>query len=140
MVDLLGDIQLIKPARMYWLLEERGVLPHEVQQPKNVVKRVFLGMSLPWTLQNPSFRYARSFVDKHALKKRKYIGPTSMDHELSLLMANLAKVSPTTVVCDPFVGTASVLVACSEFGATCVGGGMNHIFIQDTRYCIMVVK
>ena len=40
-----------------------------------------------------------------SLKKRLFIGNTSMDPQLSLLMANLTKVDRTHLVFDPFVGT-----------------------------------
>ena len=44
-----------------------------------------------------------------------------MDNELSLVMANMALVRKGSVVLDPFVGTGSILVACSNFGAHCFG-------------------
>ena len=50
-----------------------------------------------------------------------YIGPTSLDHSLALILANLAGVRQGNLVLDPFVGTASILVACSYFGAFCTG-------------------
>lgn len=39
------------------------------------------------------------------LKKRKFIGTTSMDAQLSLIMANIAKVRSGDLVLDPFVGS-----------------------------------
>ncbi|OQR90936.1 tRNA guanosine-2'-O-methyltransferase [Thraustotheca clavata] len=114
-VPLCGDIHLKQPARTYWLLEEKGILPSEV-----TLKRIFFAKSL-----NIIRFHGRDFVDKHQIKKRKFIGPTTMDHELSLIMANIAKVGPGTIACDPFVGTASVLVASAQFGAMCVGGDIE---------------
>ncbi|EQC28128.1 hypothetical protein SDRG_14088 [Saprolegnia diclina VS20] len=122
-IPLLGDIQLKQPSRTYWLLEEKGVGLNATH-----VRRVFFARSLAIIRL-----VGRDFVDKHKIKKRKFIGPTTMDHELSLVMANLAKVGPGTIVCDPFVGTASVLVACAQFGAMCIGGDieMQGLFRND---------
>jgi len=64
---------------------------------------------------------SRKLVARCDLKKRAYLGPTSMDCELSLVMANMGLVKAGSVVLDPFVGTGSILVACSSFGAFCFG-------------------
>ena len=69
---------------------------------------------------------ARRIIDLHDLKKRAYLGPTSMDAELSLVMANMGLVRPGTVCLDPYVGTGSLLVACSQFGAFCMGSDIDH--------------
>ena len=63
----------------------------------------------------------RDLVGKYDLKKRNYIGTTSLDAELSLLMANLARVKPNDLVYDPYCGTAGTLVAAAAFGARCLG-------------------
>lgn len=55
------------------------------------------------------------------LKKRKYLGPTSMDAELSLVMTNLARVQQSSFCLDPFCGTGGVLLACASRGGYCVG-------------------
>ena len=49
-------------------------------------------------------------VAKYDLKKRLYIGPTSLDHNLAFLMGNAAHIRKGSLVLDPFVGTASILV------------------------------
>ena len=54
---------------------------------------------------------------KYTLKKRPYLGPTSTDHLLAFLMANQGQVQPGDFVLDPFVGTGSIAVACTVFGA-----------------------
>ena len=63
----------------------------------------------------------RDLVGKYDLKKRNYIGTTSLDAELSLLMANLARVRPHDLVYDPYCGTAGTLVAAGAFGARVLG-------------------
>jgi tRNA (guanine10-N2)-methyltransferase len=49
-------------------------------------------------------------LKKYDLKKRFYLGPTSLDHALAFIMANAARVKRGGFVLDPFVGTASILV------------------------------
>lgn len=63
----------------------------------------------------------RGGIDTYSLKKRAYLGPTSMDAELSFIMTNLAQVKPGGMVMDPFVGTGSILLSCALRGAYCVG-------------------
>lgn len=46
---------------------------------------------------------------KYDLKKRFYLGPTSLDHSLGLIMSTISGVKSGSVVLDPFVGTASIL-------------------------------
>lgn len=63
----------------------------------------------------------RDLIDAFHLKKRKYLGITSMDAELSLIMSNLALVKKGQLVLDPFVGTGSFLYTTSAFGAYSMG-------------------
>ena len=63
----------------------------------------------------------RGGVEEFNLKKRPYIGPTSMDAELSFVMTNLGLIRPSDVVLDPFVGTGSILLSCACRGAYCAG-------------------
>ena len=52
-----------------------------------------------------------TYYSRYNLKKRPYLGPTSTDHELALLMANQGAVSFGDFVYDPFVGTGSIATA-----------------------------
>lgn len=54
----------------------------------------------------------RAQINEMSLKTRKFIGNTSMEPTLSLLMANQAQVKRGDLVFDPFVGTGSMLVRC----------------------------
>lgn len=59
----------------------------------------------------------REVVTTFDLKKRPYLGPTSMDNELALVMANMALAGEGKLCFDPFVGTGSILVVrCVEEG------------------------
>jgi tRNA (guanine10-N2)-methyltransferase len=60
-------------------------------------------------------------MPKYDLKQRKYLGPTSMDAELSFVMTNLGQVKAGHIVFDPFVGTGSILLSAALRGAYCVG-------------------
>jgi len=57
----------------------------------------------------------------YALTKRKYIGPTSMDPELSFVMCALGGVRHSSLVLDPFAGTGSILVSAAACGAHTMG-------------------
>ncbi|KAF7376102.1 tRNA (Guanine(10)-N2)-methyltransferase [Mycena sanguinolenta] len=51
---------------------------------------------------------ARALIKMFDVKKRLYYGNTSMESEVSLLMANQALASPSRFVYDPFCGTGSM--------------------------------
>lgn len=51
----------------------------------------------------------RELIRSHSVKNRHFIGNTSMDAGLSLIMANHAKVKKNDLVFDPFVGTGKYL-------------------------------
>eukprot|EP00741_Cyanophora_paradoxa_P003601 tig00000093_g3498.t1 len=72
----------------------------------------------------------RDLVGRYDLKKRAFLGPTSMDAELSLLIANLALARPGALAYDPFVGTAGILVACAHFGARVLGSDIDKRIIR----------
>ena len=65
------------------------------------------------------------FYSKYSLNHREYLGPTSTDNELAFLMVNEGLVQAGSLVLDPFVGTGSVLVAASHFGALCFGSDID---------------
>lgn len=63
----------------------------------------------------------RAAINRFDLKQREYIGNTSMDPELSLIMSNMALCTKGSLVLDPFCGTGSFLLTCSHFGAFSMG-------------------
>jgi tRNA (guanine10-N2)-methyltransferase len=67
----------------------------------------------------------RNAIDKFNLKKREYIGTTSMDAELSLIMANMGLVENGSIAYDPFVGTGSFLLTCAFFGTYTFGSDID---------------
>lgn len=73
---------------------------------------------------------ARSLIKKLSLKTRKFIGNTTMDPQLALLMANQAMVCPGDVVLDPFVGSGSLLVSAAQFGGFVVGADIDFLMLH----------
>ena len=70
------------------------------------------------------------FPYRLSLKKRIFIGNTSMDPQLSLLMANLSQVQNDHLVLDPFVGTGSILLACAQFGGQVMGSDIDFLMVH----------
>ncbi|KAJ1721910.1 hypothetical protein LPJ53_003630 [Coemansia erecta] len=77
-------------------------------------------------------RGSRELIDKFDVKKRSYLGNTTMDAELSLVMANQALARPGALIYDPFVGTGSFLLTCSHFGALTLGSDIDGRQIRGT--------
>lgn len=67
----------------------------------------------------------RSAIEKYSLKRRRFIANTSMDPMLSLITANCAKVKPSDLVYDPFVGSGSLLIAAAHKGAKTLGADID---------------
>lgn len=72
----------------------------------------------------------RQLIKQLSLKTRKFIGNTSMDPQLSLLMANQAQVKNGDIVLDPFVGSGSLLVAAAQFGAYVIGTDIDYLMLH----------
>jgi tRNA G10 N-methylase Trm11 len=67
----------------------------------------------------------KEVVRIYDLKKRIYLGPTSLDDSLALILSNISGVTPGMLAYDPFVGTASILIALTHFGALCTGSDID---------------
>lgn len=72
-------------------------------------------------------------TETFSLKKRAYLGPTSMEAEMAFLMANQGLAGPKTLVLDPFVGTGSILLPCAVFGAKCMGGDIDYFSLKGKK-------
>ena len=97
-------------------------------------RRDHTGLEIPSNVSRPplSVYFAqdleaggRDMVDKYDLKKRTYLGPTSMDNELSLIMCNAGSVGPNSRVLDPFVGTGSILFSATVLGGRALGSDID---------------
>jgi tRNA (guanine10-N2)-methyltransferase len=76
----------------------------------------------------------RTALRKYDIKKRLYIGPTTLDHALAFIMANMAGAQRGNLCLDPFVGTASLLVALAHHGAFCFGSDIDVRVIRGMMY------
>ncbi|KAF9112204.1 hypothetical protein BGX27_003805 [Mortierella sp. AM989] len=108
----LGKIDLKNPEEEFLLVADYGIDPNV-----KVAHTFYMGRLVG--------HGKRDLIDKFNVKKRKYIGNTTMDAELSLIMANQALCGPGKLVYDPFVGTGSFLMTCAHFGAMTVGSDID---------------
>ncbi|CAM9189473.1 unnamed protein product [Discosporangium mesarthrocarpum] len=60
-----------------------------------------------------------------ALHNRRCKGPTAIEPEVALVMANLAKVRQGSLVLDPFCGSCSLLLPAAYLGARTVGSDIS---------------
>ncbi|KAF1743485.1 hypothetical protein MXB_2837 [Myxobolus squamalis] len=60
-----------------------------------------------------------------SIKSRPFIGNTTLDPNLSFIMANQAQIKPGSFIYDPFVGTGSTLLACAYFGSFVMGSDIS---------------
>ncbi|KAJ1332419.1 hypothetical protein BSLG_008721 [Batrachochytrium salamandrivorans] len=112
-----GPIVLTKPDATFTYYEDFGFNASLGTPTPDEPVRMYFGL---WISSAN-----RSIVAQYDLKKRGYLGTTSMDAELSLVMANQALARPGSFTLDPFVGTGSFLVSCSHFGAYTVGSDID---------------
>ena len=80
-LPLAGKVDLSNPDHEFHLLEDYGDNPNEAPPAP---QRLFFGRLVS--------RGQRNLIHKYSLKKRHFIGNTSMDAQLSLIMANMAQV------------------------------------------------
>lgn len=59
-----------------------------------------------------------------------------MDPLLSLIMANMGQVGPTSLIYDPFVGTGSLLVGAAHCGAHVCGADLDYKLIHSRGFLI----
>ncbi|XP_033126865.1 tRNA (guanine(10)-N2)-methyltransferase homolog [Anneissia japonica] len=114
-LDFKGRANLSNPDNLFFLYEDYGINPNSApEEPYNV----YFGR---WITDGQ-----RKLADKYSVKKRHFIGNTSMDAGLSFIMANQARITPNSFVFDPFVGTGSLLISCAHFGAYVMGADINY--------------
>ncbi|KAG7660515.1 uncharacterized protein J8A68_005934 [[Candida] subhashii] len=111
-----GSIDLKNPQEIYTVLEEYKVSGMEkADTPLNI----WFGRQIQLSAR------MNNILDKYELKRRKYIGTTSFDAELSLVTCNVAQVGPGKIAYDPFTGTGSFLVTAANFGALPIGSDID---------------
>ncbi|XP_065898312.1 tRNA (guanine(10)-N2)-methyltransferase homolog isoform X2 [Dysidea avara] len=113
-LPLHGKVDLSHPDHTFHVLEDYGGDNNKAgSEPERVFFTVLIAQG------------QRSLLQQYSVKSRVFIGNTSMDAQLAFIMANQARVTRGQLVCDPFVGTGGILVACAHFGAHVVGGDIN---------------
>nr|CAG4707994.1 unnamed protein product [Naegleria fowleri] len=76
----------------------------------------------------------RHLITEYDLKKRKYIGTTSMNATLSFLSANMALASSKTLIYDPFVGTGSIIVSVAHYGSHVIGSDLDIRVVRGKNF------
>ncbi|KAK7091203.1 tRNA (guanine(10)-N2)-methyltransferase homolog [Littorina saxatilis] len=114
-----GKINLKAPDHSFHLLEYYG---HEGSKSPDQPYWLYFGR---WIADGQ-----RDKIRQFHLQKRHFIGNTSMDAGLSLIMANMGQVDKNQIVFDPFVGTGSLLVACAHHGAYVMGTDIDYMLIH----------
>ncbi|KAI5474831.1 hypothetical protein MNV49_002361 [Pseudohyphozyma bogoriensis] len=113
-----GDIKLKNPQCEVGVFEEYvRRTDKEKGRELNDMRWVWMGRKICDTKRN--------MIDVFDLKKRAYIGTTSMEAEVSLLMANQALAAPGKLIYDPFAGTGSMLLTSAAFGALTMGSDID---------------
>lgn len=111
----LGPIDLKAPMH-YWYAIECAVTNYRSCLPK-VPIRYYFGRQIASSVTQAG----RQRLPVYDLKKRRYLGPTSMDPELSFIMCALGGVRKSSLVFDPFIGTGSVMITAADLGAYTLG-------------------
>ncbi|KRT83661.1 methyltransferase [Oryctes borbonicus] len=114
-----GQVKLKGPDVVFQYIEYYGIDP---KAPPENPYMVFFGR---WITNG-----LRQLIQDLSLKNRKFIGNTSMDPQLSLLMANQAQIHPGDIILDPFVGSGSLLVAAAHFGGYVLGTDIDYLMLH----------
>ncbi|XP_074606384.1 tRNA (guanine(10)-N(2))-methyltransferase TRMT11-like isoform X2 [Acropora palmata] len=114
-----GHVKLSDPDHVFSLLLDYGDNPNSApSHPERLIFGRLIGHG------------QRHLLKKYSLKTRHFIGNTSMDPQLSFLMANQGQVLPGKFVFDPFVGTGSILVSCCHFGSFVMGSDIDYTLLH----------
>lgn len=132
-----GPVSLSRPDFEWAWMEERwGITGGYTQAQEkvhddqvNAHRLTFVGRKIP--LDKTAL--AREWIERLDLKKRSYIGNTSMEAEMSLNLAQMAQAAPGKLVYDPFVGTGSLLIACAALGAYVMGSDIDGRMIRGKK-------
>jgi tRNA G10 N-methylase Trm11 len=73
-------------------------------------------------------------LQKYNLKKRLYLGPTSLDNVLAMILANLGKTRNGMVAYEPFMGTGSIAIALEHYGCFCIGSDIDPRVLRGEMY------
>lgn len=117
-----GTVRMKDPDHELWILEDAFPRRGHGTTDEKGSRQVLLGRKIASGQGHLGAKYS--------LKRRNYIGPTSMDAELSFVMANMAHVEENHLINDPFCGTGGILIACAAHGAFVIGGDINLLALR----------
>uniref|UniRef100_A0A2I3H8M1 tRNA (guanine(10)-N(2))-methyltransferase TRMT11 n=1 Tax=Nomascus leucogenys TaxID=61853 RepID=A0A2I3H8M1_NOMLE len=112
------QMHLNKPQHTFSVLEDHGLDPNCI--PENPHNNYFGRWIADARIE---------LIESYSVKKRHFVGNTSMDAGLSFIMANHGKVKENDIVFDLSVEAAvycGLLIACAHFGAYVYGTDINH--------------
>lgn len=112
-----GEVNLKNPDNTFVYFEYFGLDPSNP-----VLEQIVLGRFLA--------HGQRDLVNFLSLKKRKFIGNTSMEAKLSILMANQGLCAENDLVLDPFCGTGSLLVSAAIFKSYVIGSDIDFLTLH----------
>lgn len=119
---LRGGVNLKNPEVTQMVIEEYDVIPGMSASSEEARDG---NPSHVWFGRLISLGKARALISKYTVKERAHFGTTSMESEMSLLMASQAMAAPGRVVYDPFAGTGSMLHTSAHWGAIVVGSDID---------------
>jgi tRNA (guanine10-N2)-methyltransferase len=122
-----GPVNLSSPYMEMWIIidfttnfPEKGdklsILTEDDLNPK---KYSYFGRKVA------SNSIVKQFLCKYDLKKRSYLGPTSLDCLLTFILSNVAKVVPNMICYEPFMGTGSIAIALTHLQAMVFGSDID---------------
>lgn len=150
-----GTVSLKTPQHVFCLLEDYGTDPNNIPEHPDYVYFgrwvsciSLFGLSYEnyWTPNlilppHPSSLQIadgqRDLIRSHSVKNRHFIGNTSMDAGLSLIMSNHAKVKKNDFVFDPFVGTGENLLF--FYFLTHVHGSLGNASVNTFTFLALCV-
>ncbi|CAJ1016677.1 putative RNA methylase family UPF0020 [Leishmania shawi] len=113
-----GEVEWRQPERAYYIFLQHAV-ENALPGAKGWISNGPLLRVFHCCLCVESSRSA--LLATYDLRKRPYIGTTSMPPEESLVMVNMSGVCRSHYVYDPFCGTGSLLIAAAHYGARTFG-------------------
>lgn len=128
-MGFLGEINMKSPQIILGCFEEYRDRVSKTRPGIDDCDREFKRVYFGRLLEDGS---ARSLVKKFDVKKRVYYGNTTMEAEMSLLMANQSLSSPGKLIYDPFMGTGSMAYTTVHFGAYMIGSDIDGRQMRGT--------
>lgn len=119
-MDFLGKIDLREPEIVLGCFEqyENDKRPDGTHHIDGGLHQVYFGRLV-------AEGTARTLIKTFDVKARNYFGNTSMEAEISLLMANQTQAAPGKLIYDPFIGTGSMAYTTAYFGAMVYGSDID---------------